>query len=738
MIRSNSMKYSMAPMLAAVAAAVGTYSAHSQAQSKLNVMLEEVVVTATKKNAAESVQTVPIAMTAFGGDQLDVMQIRDIEGLSYKMPNVALDSNGIVKGVANFSIRGYGSNSSIVSVEPTVGLFVDGVYMGTTVGVVMDTYDLESVEVLRGPQGTLFGRNVSGGAVLVNTRRPGEEFELDFKSSIETGLNKTVAGGVTLPIIDGELSARLVGYYRDDDGWFKNDYSGDDFGKDETYFVRPSVRWTPGDNVEILLRMEAGQTEADGPAVQGRGGSANFDKDSFDIAINEPGFVDIEWQSATLETNFDVDLGNGTITNIFGYRSVEQSQMLDLDGYIYTAIHTFGSLDVEHFSNELRYSGNVNDNWTVTAGLYYFEQDIASTQANLLVNGAYLEGGGGEQEQFSYGVFVNNNLALSDEWTLNLGLRYTYEEKDARVQFDSTGGACEPFYEPGCSSYAFPGPDDQGEEDWSNVSPLVGVQYFPSEDVQLYASWSVAYRSGGYNLRQGDPNSSPGPVDEEELTAYEVGVKSDWLDRKLRINAAYFYNDIEGLQRAVFAPDEKGIQRQTVTNAADAVIQGAELEAQMFVSDSLLLNATIGYLDGEYHDVAYDLNADSVIDAADESLKLTRLAPWTATLGLTYDRDIGDLGAVSVNTNYSFRDAAAYTDSNDAFLPQVGLFNASIAYTSSTGAFTVTLYGKNLTDEVTYGAHSLLPDVLAGVPTGGSFIPLNKGRVAGVSVDYRF
>ncbi|MFV0276592.1 MAG: TonB-dependent receptor, partial [Parahaliea sp.] len=438
----------------------------AQARSNVNVLLEEVVVTATKKSVGESVQEVPIAMSAFGGFLLEAMLIWDVVGMSFRMHNVSLDSNGITKGVANFSIRGYGSNSSVISVEPTVGLFVDGVYMGTTIGVVMDTFDLESIEVLRGPQGTLFGRNVSGGAVLVNTRKPGDEFEANIKMSVETGLNKIVAGGVTLPIIDNKLSTRLVGYYRDDDGWFENDYDGKEIGKDETYFFRPSIRWTPTESSELVIRLEKGKTDADGPAVQGRGGSANLDKDSFDVEINEPGFVKIEWESATIEANVDVGLGDGTITNIFGYRKVDQSQRLDLDGYIFTAVHPIGALEIKQYSNELRYSGKVNDNWALTAGLYYFDQDVASTQANLLANGALLSGGGGEQEQYSYGVFVNNNLSLSEAWTLNLGLRYTYEEKDALVQFNSTSDACEPYYEAGCSSYAFPGPDDQGKEDW--------------------------------------------------------------------------------------------------------------------------------------------------------------------------------------------------------------------------------------------------------------------------------
>lgn len=269
-------------------------------------------MTATKKADAENVQDVPLAVTAYGEKQLDALKVRDLESLSYSMPNVSLDDIGTAPGVANFAIRGLGINSSIPSIDPTVGVFVDGVYLGINGGVVLDIFDLESVEVLRGPQGILFGRNTTGGAVLINTKKPTDEWEANFKGAAETGargtgMNYYAMGGVGGPLIDGVLRARVAPYYNKDNGWFERYLGGPttgqpdefvDFGKAETLLVRPSIYWTPSDSFEMTLRYEHGDADSNGPAAQnhtnGLGQTNVFfsaPRDSFDFSINEPGYA---------------------------------------------------------------------------------------------------------------------------------------------------------------------------------------------------------------------------------------------------------------------------------------------------------------------------------------------------------------------------------------------------------------------------------------------------------------
>ena len=218
-------------------ASTGTTTNAQESQGATSVLLEEIVVTARKRE--ESLMDVPISVSAYGSDQLEVLKVRDIQSLSVGLPNVAFDDIGTTRGVANFSIRGLGINSSIPSIDPTVGTFIDGVYLGTNAGVVFDVFDLDSIEVLRGPQGTLFGRNVTGGAVLLNSKAPSEEFEGKIKASIEGGgedLNKYFMGSVGGSVSD-TLAAKISFYTNQDDGYFLNRFNNEAFGEQDTVSV---------------------------------------------------------------------------------------------------------------------------------------------------------------------------------------------------------------------------------------------------------------------------------------------------------------------------------------------------------------------------------------------------------------------------------------------------------------------------------------------------------------------
>ncbi len=219
--------------------------------SASSVLLEEVIVTARKRE--ESAQNVPVAISAFGSQQLEALKIRDLGNLSVGMPNVAMDDIATTPGTANFSIRGLGINSSIPSIDPTVGVFIDGVYIGQNAGVVVDMFDIASIEVLRGPQGTLFGRNVTGGAVLINTKRPGDELEFSARLATEGnpngdgGMSTYVMASVGGPLGDS-FAARVSVYQNTDDGWFVNQFDGKNFGESDTTIFRPVLTWQNNDN----------------------------------------------------------------------------------------------------------------------------------------------------------------------------------------------------------------------------------------------------------------------------------------------------------------------------------------------------------------------------------------------------------------------------------------------------------------------------------------------------------
>ena len=686
-------------------------------------LLEEVIITAQKKSQGELIQEVPIAITAFNGDQLDALQVNDLQDLTFSIPNVSLDDIGTTRGTANFTIRGLGINSSIPSIDPTVGVFVDGMYLGINSGVITDIFDLEGIEVLRGPQGLLFGRNVTGGAVLIKSQRPTQEFQAKFKTSVETGLDTTVAGTVSGSLIDDVLSARVTAYHRNDEGWHENDFNdNDDFGENRTRVLKAAFLYTPTEDLEFLLRYEYGEADGDGPAGQDRG---TFSRDSFDFSIDEEGFARQRWDQVILETNWNIS-ENGTLTNIAGYREYRISSLGDIDASPFFVFHSPALLDQRQFSNELRYAFST-DAYDLTVGAYYFTQNFDYFEQRLLpvLPGPFQDlTGGGRQDQNTVGVFAQGDIKLSDDLSLILGLRYTREEKDADVATILLN-TCDLSAE-SCAAFNF-----SDDESWTNVTPKVGINWNVRDNFLVYGFWTKGFRSGGFNVRSTEVFLSPGPFDEEEQDTFEIGFKSDWSDKRIRLNGSVFFNEIKDLQREINTPGTLGVS-QFITNSADATIVGIETELQYLATENFLISASFAYTDGEYDDVTFDLNSDGVVNSADEDLDIPRLTRFTSNVSATYDIDLGDIGALSTRVSFSHRDPSAYTDNNLGTLNGVDIFDAGITYNSPDQKVSVSVYGKNLTDKATAGGDTQLP---AAFPSS-TFSPLNEGRVYGVSFTY--
>lgn len=751
--------------LIALAAGIALPQAAS-AQGAVGALRDEILVTATKKANAENVQDVPLAITAYGADQLDAIKVRTLESLTTLMPNVSFDDIATSRGVANFSIRGLGINSSIPSIDPTVGVFADGVYLGINGGVVLDIFDLESIEVLRGPQGILFGRNVTGGAVLINTKRPNlQEFEASFKGAVETGMRGTgnnyyAMGGVSGPLVTDTLAVRLSAYYNNDRGWFENFVPGtgfEDFGKAETYMVRPSLYWTPSDDFSMLVRFEHGESTGDGPAAQNHTNGlgltnpfTSFPRDSFDFSIDEPGFYDQTWDQLTVESNLDVAFGDGTITNIFGWREYDNDTLGDIDATSLFMFHATSSTDQDQISNEIRYNGRFGA-IDVTTGFYYFTQDIAYNEDRFLLFGLALQNGGGVQDQKTWAFFGQFDIDLSDTFTVNLGARYTNEKKDVVISNLNLNRVanCDVRISGDCSE------DFADGHTWKNFTPKVGFQWEATDFMNVYGHWTQGVRSGGYNFRNtsiksipffapGVPNPGfdplflPGPFDEETVNAFELGFKAQPGDGRATINAAFYYNDINDMQRELNLADPAAGVVQVITNSADATIFGIEIEGQYAVTDNLLLLGSLGHANGDYDKVIFDIGFPSVspgvVDASDKALKIPRLAPWTWSAGFVHTLPLGGETTVDTRFNYSHRDAAFYTDNNLGVLNEVEIIDASIGLNLG-GNATFSVYGRNLLNESNFGGDTQLPPTIGPFPFGGgTFSPLSKGRIVGIEL----
>lgn len=700
----------------------------------------EIVVTATKRGSAQA-QGLPLALTAYGEDELRALNVEDLQSLSYAIPNVQFEDIGTARGIANFSIRGVGVNSSIASVDPAVGVFVDGMYYGLNAGSLTDLFDVEAIEVLRGPQGTLYGRNVTGGAVIVRTRAPRDVFEARGRVAVETGANVITEGVISGPIAPGVLSGRLALYRADDDGWLENDFDGASFGANETDVYRAVLLFTPARTFDVTLRAEQGYVEGDGPAGQNH---ALFDRGSFDFAIDNRGYAGTEWEQLILEANWRVPFGDGVITSISGWRTVEAPWAADIDSTPSFVFHTRVLNLHEQRSQELRYAGTFGD-VGVTAGLFYLEQDLLYVDERNF-SPTFRRVGGGYGEFESWAAFAQADWAINPSLTFSAGARYTHEEKFSRISrvrraiddLDGPGTLVPGEGVVGGSiddrSLAFS--DAPFDQEWDDLSPRVGVQWRPAPETNLYATWSRAFRSGGANFRTASLGLAPRAYEPEEQSTFEVGWKQDFAAGRGRLNLALFHNEISDMQRETNQPDPISGVQQIVLNAGDATIYGGEIEARFDVTTGLTLSAHAGYVHGGYQEITEDLNGDLVIDSADYRLEIPRLAPWTYGVSVNYETEAFG-GELTARVSYNHRDAAFYNDNNLGRLAEADIVNASLAFAPGEGRWGFALYGENLNGEATWGGDTILPSTAAFGYSGGArptFSPLNKGRVLGVEL----
>jgi iron complex outermembrane receptor protein len=739
---------------AMTAAAVVAFTLPSVAlaqEGSAGALLEEIVTTARKKSSAEAVQDVPVAITAFGATQLDALFVKKLEDLSYTMPNVQLESVGTFPGVQNFSIRGQGINSSIPSVDPTVGVFVDGIFMGTTYGVVIDTFDLESVEVLRGPQGLLFGRNVTGGAVVLRNARPDGESAVRVRVGSTDASQFNVAGSIEGSLIEDKLAAKLVAYYDDDPGYYKstnsqaaanpihplipliapaphflqpfyaNPADNGDVGALETKMFRPTLVFTPNDTSDVTLIVEHGKTSGDGGTWTSVTAQRAGVLPDFTTYSDETGYTNIEWTQGTLEVNVG-EVGNGVLTNIMGARRVKANSAADIDGTDLPIFAAPGITDQKQFSNEFRWAGSFTDNWETTIGLYYFKQDIGYREARYI----WLPPGlgppplgvniqralGGDMEARNFGAFWNNDFHMSDSLTVTAGLRYTDESKSGAV----ITGSCSDNATFNCAFTPLAG-------DWDNITPKLGVQWRMNDEMHLYAFYTKGFRSGGINFRNAKPDViPPGPTLEEENNTYEIGMKADMMDGRMRLNIAAFHNTIDDMQRELNLGDPDVIVLQGTINAGDVTIRGVEVDFVGLITDNFSINASYGWQDGEY---------DSVNPAFAAFLgpELSRLAPTNYSVGLSWDIPAGN-NLFNFMVNHSFRESHPYDDANLQYFDDQRRTNASLNWFSADDTWNVSLYGKNLEDEANWGNLTSI----AGLWVAG---PMKKGRELGLEINYR-
>lgn len=732
--------------------------------------IEEVIVTAERREA--SLQEVPVAVTAFTEAGLESQQVSTIGDLQALVPNLSIhvgDANNAV-----VYIRGIGQIDSIAFFEPGVGIYLDDVYLGRAQGAFLDVIDVERIEVLRGPQGSLYGRNTVGGAIKYVSSAPSDEFTGKVSATVgnygRMDLKASLSGPLAGDSLTGSLTVAQLGH----DGYTDNQFDGKEDGDRDVMFYRGVLKYEPSDDFSLQFAVDYSDGDPNRSRTPSKetpisllivdpytfGTSTQVfpaDKDPFKVNAD---FNRVEFTETTgYSLNATWALSDSlTLKSITSYRELEYGTEIDLDGTPINAFGIFYFNDQSQVSQELQLSYQ-GERLSVVSGLYYFNEDGDTFDGGVFNNFLIASAGEADFETDSYAIFSQFDYAITDRLTAIAGFRYTEEEKDYQRQtedFDLTalaGLTIDPMtfavsyanpnlLNPSSSDLKLRGGigvprpfADPDSASFENFSPKVGLKFQQDENTHWYVTASTSFKSGGFNGRLADGQLEP--YEEETLTSFEVGLKKQAFDNKLQVNAALFYNEYDDLQVSSFEAAPGGTSLLPVfSNAGEAVIQGIEIEIIALLSDRLTLNANIGYLDAEYKEyfAEADTTTNQVLDVSDER-SMVNAPEWDTFIGLNYLLASGDWGELSLLADMSYRSKTYLEVNSSENLAQGGytLFNAAIGFESSDGHWRAMLGGKNLSDKE-YRSHAFDLSAFPGVELGY----YNAPRTYSLSVSYNF
>ncbi len=784
------MRLKFVPILALVfSGCVFSFTAFAEENS---LAIEEVIVTARKQE--ESSQDVPIAMTAIS-TQLKNSTIRDLTDLNGFAPNVTIAEDGSRGGGgAVINIRGISpTRSDDNSFDAPIGVMIDGIYLGTLAGQVIENFDLERIEVLRGPQGTLFGKNTVGGVINVIRSRPTGELGARLKATIGEDGQQEFRAVVNTPVIEDVLAAKFFYTSQEDDGFMKNITLGGNASEKDYQNYGATLLWTPSDTFESTFTVEVFDDKSNlgafntnyntAPGVlppptdvndtDYSGGFLNclIYTDTCRTTTSTPKYsendtendAELKTTAITLGMRFDIN-DNLTLVSTTGFRDMDEYRIYDFDGSAAPFITIERFNEYEQFSQEFRIDGSW-DTVKLSAGAYYFRNEFEQDWAT-----------GGN----FWGVLFGGLVGTDAGWAACAGGAFAPVYCDPGVSngFASTGLISQILYETQVTtSYAvFAQGDWEFKEDWTltaglrwteekkdfqagqaylapsdreglrnfpeyanldktwnKLSPKVGITYRLNDDAILFGSYSEGFHSGGFfGVNQNTRDFIRDQYEPEEIESWEIGYKAMLMDRRLRLNIAAFMNDFTDKQESSVQVDNDTNTVATVfDNVADATYQGVEIEAEYVVSENLRVFLNYGYLDAEYDTFETDINAsDGVIKVEDASFLTPRNAPeYTLGVGGTLTFQIGN-GDLEIYAKYSEIDELE----SNLLNTELGKVDSREDVTASIGyyaeKYSVVAFGRNLTDEQT--------EVFTPISTLFAVGSLNRGRHYGMELSYTF
>lgn len=662
--------------------------------------LEDIVVTARKRE--ENLQDVSSSISALSTGDLARRFDSDVRDFANASPNVIIDDTQQGPGgVAAATIRGIGVADVEKSVDPAVGVNIDDIYIGTSSGSLLKAIDIDRVEVLRGPQGTLFGRNAIGGVINIARSRPTQELSGKVRGTYGNYDSMDVEGVVTGGLTEW-AAIKVTGAYRKSDGYMYNAFFNQNGQRSEFSAFGAQLLLTPAPNFEISLSFDDQHTRQDPPQLQNLAKSTDlfcavYNQCAQGLGIPQSGDRYISLADGPLNKNavFDMNLGiakakwdisdDFELQYIYGRLETDEVITQDFDATPLTLYHTDRPAKYHQDTHEVRLTKGGGGPLTFVVGGYYFDSGYTINLVSYI--GFAIPGviiaipQTVRQTTKSYAGFFEADYKFSDALKLTLGGRYTKDKKSSGVQDANIQTLANPV-----------------REDWSKFTPKAALSFNFNSDAMIYALYSRGYRSGGFSGRPTTLSTAITPYDPETVDNFEGGFKTEFFDNRLRFNGSVFFMKYKDKQEDVDVPATIGTGRENRTvNASSAELKGVELDFTAKVGDALTLSGNVGYLDAKYKSFLADTNADGVLDD-NSNLKLRRAPKWNWTVSANYEAEIGP-GTGWLQADLHFIGPHEITFLNNPTLRNDGqyLMDASINY--RIGGTQISVFGRNLFKE---------------------------------------
>ena len=702
--------------------------------------VDEIVVTAQKKQ--ESIQEVPISVVAVTGEALLKTGAPNLASVAELAPNVVIDDAVTLGGSSastSIYIRGVGQSDFLTTTDPGVGLYLDGVYISRSVGSLLDVADVERVEVLRGPQGTLYGKNTIGGAINVVTSQPADEFAALGRVTFGTDNRQDILARVDLPLSDVITSQVTIGSLKQD-GYVDRPLAGDALGEKDKFILRGKVRIEPSDTFSVNLAGDYTKSDetggpatlldtfqlcpagvfapfCDGTVEAGPPGQVFFFNNVPPITAAAGGIPEVSqfndsflpdtpflsqgtFQSVSelelwgVSATLDWNTTFADIKSITAYRTYDTFFTRDADHSPFDIYHTTADVQHSQFSQEFQFSGDFAESGLSWLGGLYYLEESADDDSQLILASLTIQSGGTDIDTTSKAIYGQVTYDVTEDLSLTGGIRYTEEDKDyLPTQFIAFSNPALVPPQPPTGAVTIPAVNN--EVSFDQTTYRATADYQVTDDILLYGSFSTGFKSGGFVQRNQAPRDLLPIFEPEDVTVFEGGFKSKLFDNRLLLNGAVFNTDYDNIQVRVievsgFAP--------ITANAAAAKITGFELEFEGAVTEGLTLSGGLGHLDARYTEIGADL-ADITLDSS-----FVNTPEWSYNLSAVQDFNL-PTGTLSGRVDWSHQSEVYNDAENTPVLRQdaVDLVNVSVNYRHEPAQglqWGLTGGIRNLTDEV--------------------------------------